>query len=134
MVSHITNSRFFTKSCWFPLKFLLSFLVWIWNLFSARGLTQSVLHCTCAQSLQSCPTLSDLMDCSPPGSFVHGILQARTLEGVAMPSFRGSSRSQESNSHFLCLLYSQVCSLPPVPSGKPLSYITVSQMYPMIAL
>ena len=29
---------------------------------------------------QSCPTLSDPMDCSPPGSSVHGILQARVLE------------------------------------------------------
>ena len=33
---------------------------------------------------QSCLTLSDLMDCSPPGSSVHGISQARVLEGVAI--------------------------------------------------
>ena len=33
-----------------------------------------------AKLLQSCPTLSDLMDCSPPGSSVHGIFQARVLE------------------------------------------------------
>ena len=33
---------------------------------------------------QSCPTLSDPMDCSPPGSSVHGIFQARTLEWVAI--------------------------------------------------
>ena len=33
---------------------------------------------------QSCPTLSDLMDCSLPGSSVHGILQARTLEWGAI--------------------------------------------------
>ena len=33
---------------------------------------------------QSCPTLSDLMDCSPPGSSVHGILQARVLEWGAI--------------------------------------------------
>ena len=32
---------------------------------------------------QSCPTLSDPMDCSPPGSSVHGILQARVLEWAA---------------------------------------------------
>ena len=32
---------------------------------------------------QSCPTLSDPMDCSPPGSSVHGIFQARVLEWVA---------------------------------------------------
>ena len=33
---------------------------------------------------QSCLTLSDSMDCSPPGSSVHGIFQARVLEGVAI--------------------------------------------------
>ena len=37
-----------------------------------------------AKSLQSCPTLCDPMDCSPPGSSVHGILQARTLEWFAI--------------------------------------------------
>ena len=42
-----------------------------------------------AQSIQPCPTLCDHMDCSPPGSSVHGILQARILEWVAMPSSRG---------------------------------------------
>ena len=33
---------------------------------------------------QSCPTLSDLMDCSPPGSSVHGIFQARVMEWVSI--------------------------------------------------
>ena len=37
-----------------------------------------------AKSLQSCPTLCDPMDSSPPGSPVPGILQARTLEWVAI--------------------------------------------------
>ena len=37
-----------------------------------------------AQSLQSCPTLCDPMDCSPPGSSVCGIVQARILEWVAI--------------------------------------------------
>ena len=40
---------------------------------------------------QSCPTLCDPMDCNPPGSSVHGIVQARTLEWVAISSPRGSS-------------------------------------------
>ena len=44
-----------------------------------------------AKSLQLYLTLCDPMDCSPPGSSVHGILQARILEWVAMPFFRGSS-------------------------------------------
>ena len=46
----------------------------------------------CAKSLQLCSTFCNPTDCSPPGSSVHGILQARTLEWVAMPSFRGSSQ------------------------------------------
>ena len=37
-----------------------------------------------AKSLQSCPTLCDPIDSSPPGSAVPGILQARTLEWVAI--------------------------------------------------
>ena len=45
----------------------------------------------CAKLLQSCPTLHDPMDCSPPGSSIHGILQARTLERLAMSSSRGCS-------------------------------------------
>ena len=41
---------------------------------------------------QSCQTLCDPMDCNLPGSSVHGTLQARTLEWVAIPFSRGSSR------------------------------------------
>ena len=41
---------------------------------------------------QSGPTLCDPVDYSPPGSPVHGILQARILEWVATPSSRGASR------------------------------------------
>ena len=40
----------------------------------------------CAKSLQLFLTLCNLMDCNPPDSSVHGILQARILEWVAMPS------------------------------------------------
>ena len=36
--------------------------------------------------VQSCPTFCDPVDCSTPGSFVHGIFQARILEWVAIPS------------------------------------------------
>ena len=39
-----------------------------------------ILVCMCTKSLQSCPTLCNPMDCGPPGSSVHGILHARTLE------------------------------------------------------
>ena len=40
---------------------------------------------------QLCPTLCDAMDCSLPGSSIHGIIQARILEWVAIPFSRGSS-------------------------------------------
>ena len=49
----------------------------------------------CTESLQSFLTLCDPMDCSPPGSSVHGILQARILEWVAMPSSRGSCQPRD---------------------------------------
>ena len=44
---------------------------------------------------QSCPTLCDPMDCSLPGSSVHGILQARILEWVAIPVSGGSSQPRD---------------------------------------
>ena len=44
---------------------------------------------------QSCPTLCDPMDCSPPGSSVHGILQARILEWVAISFSRGPSQPRD---------------------------------------
>ena len=43
----------------------------------------------CCSDVQLCLTLHGPMDCSPPDSSVHGILQVRILEWVAMPSFRG---------------------------------------------
>ena len=47
--------------------------------------------CMYVSVAQSCPTLCNPMDCSPPGPFVHGILQARILEWVAILFSRGSS-------------------------------------------
>ena len=54
-----------------------------------------------AWSLQSCLTLCDPIDGSPPGFSVHGILQARILKWVAMPSSKGSfqPRDQTQVSH-----------------------------------
>ena len=51
--------------------------------------------CVCAKSFQSCPIQWDPMDYSPPGFSVHGILQVRTLQWVAMPSSRGSSWTRD---------------------------------------
>ena len=62
-------------------------------------------------------TLCDPMDCSPPGSSVHGILRARILEWVTMASSRGSSQLRD-RTHLLCFLHLQVGSLPLVPPGN----------------
>ena len=52
-------------------------------------------NCTVLCLTQSCPTLCDPVDCSPPGSSVHGILQARTLEWGAISFSRASSWSRD---------------------------------------
>ena len=59
----------------------------------------------CAKSLQLCLTLCGPMDCSPLGSSVHGILQARISEWVAMPFSRGSSqpRDRTHGSYISCI-------------------------------
>ena len=63
-------------------------------------------HDVCAKSLQSCLTLCNPTDCSPPGSSVHGALHAGILEWAATPSSRGSSQPrQRSNPRFLSLLH-----------------------------
>ena len=49
---------------------------------------------------QLCPTLCDPMNCTLLGPAVHGILQARILEWVAMPSSRGSSRPRDQTQVF----------------------------------
>ena len=56
--------------------------------FTTRATWETLV---CAKSLQSRLTLCNPMDCHPPGSSVHGILQARILEWVALTSSRGSS-------------------------------------------
>ena len=57
-------------------------------------------HSVHAKSLQSCPALCYPTDCSPPGSPVSGIFQARIMEWVAMPPSR-IFLTQEWNSHFM---------------------------------
>ena len=59
---------------------------------------------THAKSLQSCSTLCNSMECSPPVSSVHGILQARTLGWVTIPFSRGSFQPRDWTqfSHSFC--------------------------------
>ena len=73
-------------------------VLWIQNWVSqarvpfSRRLSSSVCVVSC---FKSCPSLCDPMDSSQPGSSVHGILQARILEWVAMPSSRRSSSPRD---------------------------------------
>ena len=55
-----------------------------WGVVASMPFQQTYLNNAAAKSLQSCPTLCDPIDGSPPGSPVPGILQARTLEWVAI--------------------------------------------------
>ena len=67
-----------------------------WDCLSLKnGLVNSFILCVCVLVAQSCLTLCDPMDCSPPGCSVHGILRARILGWVAMPSSRGLSRPRD---------------------------------------
>ena len=57
-----------------------------------KNVCSITLVCVHTESLQLCLTLLDYMDCSPLGASVHGILQARTLEWIAIYFSRGSSQ------------------------------------------
>ena len=72
-----------------------------------------------AKSLQWCPTLCDSTDCSSPGASVHGILQARTLEWVAIPFTKGSSQSRDRTcvSHVSCIAGRLFTAEPPGSPG-----------------
>ena len=72
--------------------------------------------------LQWYPTPCDSMDCSLPGSSVHGILQAGILEWVAMPPSRDLP-DPRIELVILCLLHWQLGSLPLAPPGSPLTGI-----------
>ena len=80
-----------TEKCWWRKlkKFYINE-----NVYCAYVLKEDVVKMSCmhAQSLQ---TLCDPVDCSPPGSSVHGILQARVLEWITMPSSKGSSQPRD---------------------------------------
>ena len=74
---------------------------------------------------RSYPTLCDPMDCSPPGSCVHGILQARILEWVAISSSRGFSWPRyRTHTSFVSCIGRHV--LNHVPPGKPWSSVSCS--------
>ena len=73
-------------------KFILS----LFTLLNLNFLSKyKRVSCMRAKSFQSCLTLCDPIDCSTPGSSIHGIFQARILEWFAMPSSRESSQTRD---------------------------------------
>ena len=81
---------------------------------SCQAALQSCLLCCLVA--QSCPILCNLMDCSPPGSSVHWISQARILEWVATSSSRGSSHAGTKPMYLPHLLH---CRVPLSHNGSP---------------
>ena len=90
----------------FPLSFHINFRIslsislvypkscygfYLYYVESSNSWHVCVCVCVCVWVAQSCLTLCDAVDCSPPDSSVHGILQPRILQWVAISSFRGSS-------------------------------------------
>ena len=89
-----------------------------WSFLHVSLITFSLKLCESGSEnevTQSCPTLCKPMDCSPPGSSVHGIFQARVLEWVAISFSRGSSRPRD-RTWVSCLQADALSSEPP---GKP---------------
>ena len=87
---------------WISLAFLMiQWMLEIWSLvplpFLKPAWTSGSSRCRKKESevTQLCPTLCDPVECSPPASSVHGILQARILEWVAISFSRGSSRPRD---------------------------------------
>ena len=66
-------------------SFFLHLHPWVWSCISEKQVTVA----------QPCLTLHDPVDCSLPGSSVHGVLQARILGWVAIPFSRGSSQPRD---------------------------------------
>ena len=98
------------KSFWTHSHIIISsfpgILTWPYDLVLACETGVGIMHIVCmhATSLQSCLTLWDPMDYSPPGSSVHEILQAKILEWAAMPSSGGIFLIQGWNLHPLSLV------------------------------
>ena len=68
---------------------------------------QAVVWGAASSVVQSCLTLCNPVDCSLPGSSIHGILQGRTLEGAGLPLSRESSQSKDRTciSYISCIVW-----------------------------
>ena len=85
---------------------------------------KKIHHILAFMHTQSCLSLCNPVDCSPPGSSVHGILQARALEWVAVSCTRGSSRPKDdSPSSLASPCTGKQILFPTEPPGKPLIHL-----------
>ena len=94
-----------------------------------NSLERAVGHihaCMRVQSFQSCLTLCDPTDCSPPGSFVHEDSPGKNTGVGCHFLLQGIFLTQGSNQHLLILLHWQVDSLPLAPPGKLWSHMGLS--------
>ena len=121
---------------------LLNFAMWSWNTFfnkccyvihhfNAHLLLYFIFlltnYCACVVT-QSSRTLCSPVDCSPPGSSVHGIFQARILEWVVISSTRGSSDPGIKPASPVSPAF-PTDSLPKEPSGNPMNYYFLFILY-----
>ena len=83
----------------------------------------------CVQSFQSCPTLGDPKDCSPPGSSIHGDSPGRNIGVGCHTPLQGIFSTQGLNPCLLCLLRWQASSLPLVPPRKPHKWTNAVLIY-----
>ena len=99
---------------------------------SHQGSTECAVP-ACRPVAQLQPPLYDPTDYSPPGSSVHGNLQARILKWVAIYSSRESSLPRDCiHVHLLCLLHWPVGSLPLVPGKPPELVVAANFTYPAL--
>ena len=106
---YFTFSPPISFSLCFPISPSLLFFLMFFLTLPSSTVEKLSYACNACSVAQLCPTLCDPVDCSPPGSSVHGILQARVLDWAAMPSSRSASRPRDRTC--ICLLRWQADSL-----------------------
>ena len=90
----LSFTRSWTCSCWY-MEMPVLYTLPMWDNETRRKRITLASSRVKVLVTQSCPTLCDPVGCSPPGSSVHGILQARVLEWIVISFSRGSSQPRE---------------------------------------
>ena len=93
-------------------------IFWVYLLSQGRSGRGTGYSC-CAELLSRAPLFCDPVDCSPPGSAIHGVFQTRTLACTAVCFCRGSSRPRD-RAHCSCVGWWSVYRKPP---GSPLDRV-----------